>query len=153
MNIYNCFLTTKSLVPGELVQGTVSQIESKGYMIDLHTHDSSQAFIKFSDVETKLSINDRVYITILEKQGKQGIVKAKLASNADRIDYSSTLSFEQIKPGFKVECKVTKIVDNGIHVLFCNGVEGVIFDDHLTQKYKNKDILDARVTYIDYQKK
>jgi transcriptional accessory protein Tex/SPT6 len=36
-------------------------------MIDLHTQDNSQAFIKFSDVEEKLTIGERLYVTITEK--------------------------------------------------------------------------------------
>lgn len=45
-------------------------------------------------------------------------------------------------------------MDNGLYVTFCGGVEGVIFEDHCEkslQDYKKKDIIEARVTYIDYQ--
>jgi len=41
---------------------------------------------------------------------------------------------------------VKKIVDNGLHVTFCNGVEGVIFEDNCIkpiQEYSKKDIIDA----------
>lgn len=129
INIFNCFLGTKSLVPGELIQGTVDSIEAKGYMINLHTHDKSHAFLKFGSQQ--FSLDQRLYVTIIEnKNPKSGIVVAKIASNEDKI-VSQQISFEQVKPGFRVECRVKKVVDNGIHVSFCNGIEGVIFEDSL----------------------
>jgi len=63
------------------------------------------------------------------------------------------MSFEQVKPGYLVDAKVKKVVDNGLFVVFCGGIEGIIFEDHCEKKlseYKPKDVLQARVTYIDF---
>lgn len=124
-------------------------------MVDLHTHDKTKAFVKF-DTPQRLSVGLKVYVTIEQnKKPSSGIVSGWFSKNEDKIKLGQTLSFEQVKPGFWVECRVKKVVDNGIHVSICNGIEGVIFEDCLEKSlsaYVKKEMFDAWVTYIDYQK-
>ena len=119
-------------------------------MIDLHLADKTQGFVKTNN----LNIGERINVVVREIPEKSTIVKCDLKGKP--IDYSRTVIFEKIKPGLHVYCKVEKVVDNGVHVSFCNGVEGTIFIDHLNRsihKYKRKDKIEARVVYVDVQKK
>lgn len=138
-----------------VLQGTVLEKEAKGYLIDLHTGDRTQGFLKTEGEVLKKG--ERILVSILEKMKKsRTVVKLGKFNPESTLSYSQTTAFEAVKPGFRVEAKVSKIVDNGIHVTFCNGVEGVIFEDHCNKglkQYKKTEKLQARVISIDYQKK
>ena len=57
-------------------------------MIDLQISDNGHAFLKFTDASDKLSLGQKVFVTIEEKATKSGIVKAKLSKNEDRIAHN-----------------------------------------------------------------
>lgn len=63
------------------------------------------------------------------------------------------LTIHNIKPGFLVNAKVTKILENGIELNFLGGFTGTVFIDHLDKenpnKYKNGEKLQARIIVVD----
>ena len=62
------------------------------------------------------------------------------------------LTTSQIKPGFLVSGKVSKIYENGVQVTFLGGLEANCFADHLQDeliKYKVGQKVQARILTVD----
>lgn len=65
------------------------------------------------------------------------------------------ITIHNLKPGFMVNAKVSKMLENGIELSFLGGFKGTVFIDHLdkvdSSKYKVGEKLSARVIAIDPQ--
>jgi ribosomal protein S1 len=63
------------------------------------------------------------------------------------------VTLHNIKPGFLVSAKISKILENGLEVSFLGGFTGTIFVDHLDRedvtKYKIGEKLSARIIVVD----
>lgn len=67
---------------------------------------------------------------------------------------SKDITLHNLKPGFMVNAKVQKILDNGIELTFLSGFRGTVFADHLDRnndpsKYKVGEKISARVIAVD----
>jgi len=63
------------------------------------------------------------------------------------------MTIHNIKPGFLVSSKVSKVFENGIELSFLGGFNGSVFVDHLDRpdpvKYKIGEKLTARIISVD----
>lgn len=63
------------------------------------------------------------------------------------------ITIHNLKPGFMMNAKVSKILENGIELGFLGGFKGTVFTDHLDKsdptKYKVGEKLSARVIAVD----
>jgi transcriptional accessory protein Tex/SPT6 len=158
MDTTNKSLNVDVLLPKMVLQGVVKQKEAKGYFVELGLKDKTQAFASASE---GVEEGDLVFVKVTSVNAASKIVKCSILSQQgmalqveeqDAIAYSKELAFNSIKPGFLVNCKVLRILDNGIKVSFLSGIEGTIFIDHLTQAakaYKIGDKVQARVIEVD----
>lgn len=68
---------------------------------------------------------------------------------------SKEITIHNLKPGFLVNGKITKLVENGIELSFLGGFTGTIFIDHLDKveptKYKVGEKIISRIIAVDPQ--
>ena len=80
-------------------------------------------------------------------------MKCELASKDSNPVNNKELTIHNIKPGFLVSSKISRILENGIELSFLGGFNGTIFVDHLDRgepaKYKVGEKLNARVVAVD----
>ena len=66
---------------------------------------------------------------------------------------SKDVTIHNLKPGYLVSAKISKILDNGIEVNFLGGFNGTVFIDHADRdepsKYKLNEKLNARIIAVD----
>ena len=162
LHVYNTFLSSDKLVKGMQLRGIVEKKEEKGYIVDLCFKDHSKGFLNFKDYDgPEFILGTQVSIIVKSsKSSSQKIIKVKHESTVSEVSETTmkgkTVNYEYIKPGFLVNCTVSKVVDNGVLVEFCNGISGGIFLDHLKQglnKYKPKLEILARVVTVDFEQK
>jgi ribosomal protein S1 len=81
------------------------------------------------------------------------IVKCELVSKDSHPVNNRELTIHNIKPGFLVSSKVSKVFENGIEVSFLGGFTGTVFVDHLDRpnpsSYKLAEKLTARIVSVD----
>ena len=80
------------------------------------------------------------------------VIKCELLTkdNASKAYVSAKeLTIHNLKPGFLVNAKVARVVENGLEVSFMGGFSGTIFVDHLDKddltKYKVGEKVTARI--------
>lgn len=65
------------------------------------------------------------------------------------------ITIHNLKPGFMVNTKVSKVLENGIELGFLGGFKGTVFIDHLDKndpsKYKVGEKISARIIAVDPQ--
>jgi ribosomal protein S1 len=83
------------------------------------------------------------------------IMKCELASKDSNPVNNKELTIHNIKPGFLVSSKVSRLLENGIELSFLGGFTGTVFVDHLDRldpsKYKIGEKLNARLVSADTQ--
>jgi len=63
-----------------LLCGTVTSVEAKGYLLDLHFADRSQAFLKSKLISEELEVGQRVQICIKKQKNKEGLIQVDPAT-------------------------------------------------------------------------
>jgi ribosomal protein S1 len=65
------------------------------------------------------------------------------------------ITLHNLKPGYLVNGKISRLLENGIEVGFLTGFKGTIFTDHLDKcdpsKYKVGEKLSVRIIMVDPQ--
>jgi ribosomal protein S1 len=84
------------------------------------------------------------------------IIKCELATKEAAYKYplnSKELTIHNVKPGFLVNSKVSRTLENGIELSFLGGFNGTVFVDHLDKgdpnKYKIGEKHSARIVSVD----
>ena len=129
-------------------------------MIDLGFKDKAQGFLKFDEdnkgldtgelvqIITKSSTSSKVIKCILvnKKNMKDAVISASIDSKNDRL-----VTIHTIKPGYYVNAKVTKVLENGLEVKFLSGMLGTVFEDHTGtgDSFKVGQKVQARVISVD----
>ena len=86
--------------------------------------------------------------------GSSKIIKCELSGKDEQSPISvKELTIHNMKPGFLVNAKVARVLENGIELNFLGGFSGTVFIDHLVKgdpsKYKPGEKLTARIVSVD----
>jgi ribosomal protein S1 len=133
----------------------VESKEAKGWMVDLGLKDGARGFIRLGDFELKLGDLAQVVV----KSASTKVVKCELLSDASQtVSTDETeVTIHTLKPGYLVNAKVNKLMENGLELRFLKGMTGTVFADHLDRpsisSYKVSDKVIARVTHVDVSSK
>lgn len=151
----NKSLTAENIVPNMVLQGEIVSKEAKGFILNFGLKDKTQGFLPIDPSTEHVQIGQTLAIVVKQVMTSSKIIKVELASSLKaeaKSLASKDLTIHNIKPGFLVAAKVSRIMDNGIELNFLGGFSGTVFVDHLENepnKYKLGDKLSARVVTVD----
>lgn len=113
----------------------------------------------FDDASSHILIGSLTQVVIKKVMSSSKIIKCELVSvtrdSPDHTNYMNAkeITIHNLKPGYLVNAKISKLLENGIEVGFLGGFKGTIFTDHLDKcdpsKYKVGDKLSARIIMVD----
>ena len=132
--MFNKFLGLKNIQPGMVLRGVVTNKEAKGYSLDMCMADSTQGFISATHVTKRLKTGEVVLGCVEKVKGK--VIRLMPTKDGSPIPLKTSVPADSVKPGFIVRSRVSKIIDNGIHVTCMGGLDAYIFEDHLTKELK-----------------
>jgi len=88
--------------------------------------------------------------------GSSKVIKCEILNEENskqNANSNGELTLHNLKPGFNVSSKITKLLENGVEVSFLGGFTGTIFVDHLDRSdvsmYKMGEKLIARIIVVD----
>jgi len=123
--------------------------------------DKTKGFLPFDDFSAHIQIGSLVQVVIKKVMSSSKIIKCELVSatreHPEHANYMNAkeITIHNLKPGYLVNGKISKLLENGIEVGFLGGFKGTIFTDHLDKcdpsKYKVGDKLSARIIVVDPQ--
>ena len=100
-----------------------------------------------------MNLDMLVHVIVKNVMAGSKIVKCELASKDSHTVNNKELTIHNIKPGFLVSAKVSKLLENGIELSFLGGFNGTVFTDHLDRpdpkKYKVGEKLTGRIISVD----
>ena len=127
--------------------------EAKGFILNFGLKDKTQGFLPIEQSTEHLLIGQTVTTLVKQVMSSSKIIKVEIASKIEgKPLVSKELTIHNIKPGFLVAAKVSRVMENGIELNFLGGFTGTVFVDHLDKdpsKYKHGDKLSARVITVD----
>ena len=162
--LINSGLTTKSLVAGLGVAGTVDSVEDHGYTVDLGIAGTS-GFVSFKDTASQSWKAGRPVECVVKelkkrKANKRVVMLGAMAEDvaeATVVDFPG-LSLGSLQPGMLVNVKVKDVMRGGVTVTFLRHFVGVVDILHLhdgcikTEKEsmpEEGDKRSARILYVD----
>lgn len=125
--------------------------------MDFGLRDKTKGFLPFNETSDHLQVGSIVQVIIKNVLASSKVVKCELfTSNQTEISQYMTqkeITIHNLKPGFMVNAKVSKILENGIELGFLGSFKGTVFTDHLDKddpsKYKVGEKMSARVIAVD----
>lgn len=152
-DLINKSLTSDTISNNMFLQGELVAKEAKGFLINFGLKDKTQGFLPFDASTEHLSLGALVHVVVKTIMSGSKIIKCELASKDSSPANNKELTIHNIKPGFLVAAKVSKLFDNGIELSFLGGFNGTVFVDHLDRsdpkKYKVGEKLNARLVSVD----
>ena len=121
-----------------LLQGDLISKEAKGFLINFGLRDKTQGFLPFDSNTEHLSIGQLVQVIVKNVISGSKIIKCELASKEQSPVSNKEFTIHNLKPGFLVSSKVSKILENGLELSFLGGFNGTVFVDHLDRSEPKK---------------
>lgn len=163
-SLINTGLSTKSLVEGLGVAGTVDSVEDHGYTVDLGIAGTS-GFVSFKDAASQSWKAGRPVECVVKelkkrKANKRVVMLGAMAEDVAKatvVDFPD-LSLGSLQPGMLVNVKVKDVMRGGVTVTFLRHFVGVVDILHLhdgcikTEKEdmpEEGDTRSARILYVD----
>ena len=142
-----------------LLQGLIESKEAKGFLINFGLKDKTKGFLPFTTESSVLMIGSVVQVLVKSVMASSKVVKCEMINNKleDHTQYMNNkeITIHNLKPGYMMNAKVSKLLDNGVELSFLSGFKGTVFTDHLDKsdptKYKIGEKLSARVIAVDPQ--
>ena len=116
-----------------ILQAQVETKEEKGYVCDIGFKDGCKAFLK-SEQCGKLKVGQLVQVTVKSVMSSSKIIKCDLLEIPEELDEDSMKKMQQtnesgapltlahMKPGFLVNARVQKVLENGLEMSFAGGL-------------------------------
>ena len=98
-------------------QAMIESKEAKGYILNLGFRDNSKGFLKFTEQNYKKG--DMVTVCVKKVDEASKVVKCELISESNSsecVHQSEQVTMTQMKPGFMVSGKVSKLYENGVEI-------------------------------------
>ena len=98
---------------------------------------------------------DLITVSVKSVDQASKVLKCELISESNRqecVHQSELVTATQMKPGFMVSGKVSKLYENGVEITFLGGITGTCFIDHLAEdiaEYKLGKKVNARIIGVD----
>lgn len=129
----------------------VESKEAKGYILNLGFKDETKGFLKFSKEEESgdgaeikkkksLKVGQLIHIVVKSVIEASKVVKCEQLkpgshcsaehSVRQAADDEATVTASHVKPGFLVNARVQRVMDNGLELSFLQGITGTCFTDH-----------------------
>lgn len=119
-----------------VLQGMIESKEAKGFILNLGFKDKTKGFLKYSDLASEKVLKKGHLVQVIVKSVIQAskVVKCELLNennctecvqqssinqdvNQQMIDKTeATITASQVKPGFLVSGKISKVYENGVDV-------------------------------------
>lgn len=92
-------------------------------MINLGLKDKSQGFLSIDQNTEHLQIGQLVQVIVKNVMGSSKIIKVEMVNkeSTQRPLNSKDLTIQNVKPGYLVNAKVSRVLENGIELSFLGG--------------------------------
>jgi len=147
-DIVNQYLGVTNLQRGQMIQCSIKDIEDYGYLVNIGIH-GIQGFIK-EENKKRYILGQPVYLQIKSILQDQNLI---ILGDSVIHPFEFVSKLHDIRPGMKVQLKCVKILTNGIFcTLIGSTLDCTIHADHVGERIvKEKDIVAARILFINYQ--
>ena len=152
----NKSLTSTTVVKNMILQGQIVSKEAKGYLVNFGLKDKAKGFLS-SEQDAQYQIGQLVHVVVTDVLASSKIIKCQIGTGESGQKFLSQkeLTIHNIKPGFLVNGKISRLLENGLEVNFLGGFTGSVFIDHIDreslQKYGTGEKIIARVISVDPQ--
>lgn len=156
--LINKALTAETITPNMFLQGEIAAKEAKGFLVNFGLKDKAQGFISFAENESiaELQVGQLVQVIVKKVMASSKIIKCEILNSQNNqlnVIQKEDFTLYNVKPGFLVSAKVSKLLENGLEVSFLGGITGTIFIDHIEKEsissYKVGEKINARIVVAD----
>ena len=131
----NKSLTSATVVKNMVLQGQVESKEAKGYLVNFGMKDKAKGFLS-CEQDASYQIGQLVHVVVNDVLASSKVIKCQIAIGESGKKFLSQkeLTIHNIKPGFLVNGKVSRLLENGLELSFLGGFTGSVFIDHIDRE-------------------